>query len=286
MQGSPCSFGGVRADLVDRLIARRPTYRYERLQRPRAERFLHEVLTLLFPHFAENPHARPELIAVTGRIEADLTELLGAVGIVQAEAAGRIDHFFEKLPLVADCLFEDAQFIADHDPAASSVDEVILAYPGFFAICAHRVAHQLSLLHVPIVPRLVAEYAHERSGCDIHPDAKLGCPFFIDHGTGIVIGQTAQVGDRVRLYQGVTLGARSVAKANAHVRRHPTIGDDVIIYANATVLGADTHIGAGSIIGGNVWLTESVPPRSVVVHTAEVRVRLADEGEPREDFGF
>lgn len=284
--GTPCSFGGVRADLVDRLIAQRPHYRYERLQRAHAERLLHEVLTLLFPHFATNPHARPELIAVTERIEADLTELLGAVGIVDSDAGERIERFFEKLPRVAECLFGDAQFIADHDPAASSVDEVILAYPGFFAICAHRVAHQLSLLDVPIVPRLISEHAHERSGCDIHPEAQLGCPFFIDHGTGIVIGQTAQVGARVRLYQGVTIGARSVHKAHARVRRHPTIGDDVVIYANATVLGAETYIGAGSIIGGNVWLTQSVAPRSVVVHTAEVHVQPAAEDGSREGFGF
>ena len=276
----------MRADLVDRLIAQRPKYRYERLRRAHAERFLHEVLTLLFPHFATNPHARPELFAVAARIEADLMELLGAVGIVEANAVERVERFFEKLPRVAECLFDDAQFIADHDPAASSVDEVILAYPGFFAICAHRVAHQLSVLRVPIVPRLVSEYAHERSGCDIHPESQLGCPFFIDHGTGIVVGQTAKVGDRVRLYQGVTLGARSVHKSNARVRRHPTIGDDVVIYANATVLGAETHIGAGSVIGGNVWLTESVPPGSVVVHTAEVHVRPASGNGSREGFEF
>lgn len=280
---------GVRSDLVDQLIARRPKYRYERLQRAHAERFLHQVLTLLFPHFASNPHMRAELIAVAERIEADLTELLAAVGIADENATDAIERFFEKLPRVADCLYEDAQFIADHDPAASSVDEVILAYPGFFAICAHRVAHQLTLLQVPIVPRLVAEYAHERSGCDIHPNARLGCPFFIDHGTGIVIGQTAQVGDRVRLYQGVTLGARSVHKAKANLRRHPRIGDDVIIYANATVLGGETHVGAESVIGGNVWLTESVPPRSIVMHAAEVHVRSADDVDanaPTEDFEF
>ena len=267
----------MRTRLVDQLIAQRPTYRFEHLKREQAERLLHGVLALLFPHFVHTPYSRAELLAVTARVEADLTELLAAVEIQDAAANEIVNAFFDKLTAVGDCLTQDAQFIADGDPAASSADEVILAYPGFFAICAHRVAHQLYRRDVPIVPRLIAEYAHERSGCDIHPGARLGCPFFIDHATGIVIGETARIGDRVKIYQGVTLGALSVKKELANKQRHPTIENDVIIYANATVLGGETRIGAGSVIGGNVFLTESVAPNSVVYHKSEVRVRHSEE---------
>ncbi len=273
----PCSSFLVRTELVDRLIAKRPTYCYENIKPRQAERVLHGCLGLLFPHFVETPFARAELLAVAARVEADLTELLAAVGIEDARARGVIDSFFSRLPDVGDCLTDDAQFIADGDPAAESADEVILAYPGFLAICAHRVAHQLYRHGVPVVPRLIAEYAHERSGCDIHPGAHLGCPFFVDHATGIVIGETAMIGERVKVYQGVTLGALSVKKELAHKQRHPTIEDDVIIYANATVLGGDTRVGRGTVIGGNAFVTSSVPPNSVVYNKSEVRVRHSEE---------
>ena len=274
----------MRTELIDQLIARRPTYRYEHVRKGRAERMLHGVLALLFPHFVETPLGRAELLAVAARVEADLTELLGAVGIQDEAAEEVVNDFFGKLTLVGRCLVQDADFIAAGDPAATSSDEVILAYPGFLAICAHRVAHQLYTLGVPVVPRLIAEYAHERSGCDIHPGAWLGCPFFIDHATGIVIGETAKIGDRVKVYQGVTLGALSVSKELANEQRHPTIEDDVIIYANATVLGGETRIGAGSIIGGNVFLTKSVGPNSVVYQKSEVRVRHSEELEDGIEF--
>ena len=274
----------MRIDLIDKLIAHRPTYRYEHLRTKQAENLLNDVLALLFPHFVRTPLGRAELIALSSRVEAELTELLAAVGLKDQAAYRVIDAFFEKLPSVASCLTEDAQFIADGDPAAFSVDEVILAYPGFFAICAHRVAHQLYRFEVPIVPRLISEYAHQHSGCDIHPGAHMGCPFFIDHATGIVIGETARIGDRVKIYQGVTLGALSVKKDLANRQRHPTIEDDVIIYANATVLGGETLIGAGSVIGGNVFLTTSVPANSVVYHKSEVRVRHSEELEDGIEF--
>jgi serine O-acetyltransferase len=168
---------------------------------------------------------------------------------------------------------EDAQAILAGDPAAESTDEVIAAYPGFLAIAAHRLAHAAHGLDVPIVPRLMAELAHSRSGIDIHPAATIGRSFCIDHGTGIVIGETAVIGEKVKLYQGVTLGALSVSKDKAGTKRHPTIGDRVIIYANATVLGGDTTIGSDSIIGGNVFLTSSVPRGSLVYQTPDYRVR-------------
>ena len=154
---------------------------------------------------------------------------------------------------------------------------MILAYPGFFATAVYRIAHQLQGCEVPLVPRVLTEIAHRDTGIDIHPAARIGASFAIDHGTGIVIGETAVLGARVKLYQGVTLGALSVEKRMARTKRHPTIGDDVVIYANATILGGDTVIGDGSRIGGNVWLTRSVPAHSVVTPTARVEPGIRDD---------
>ena len=178
-----------------------------------------------------------------------------------------------SLPDVHERSLGDARAILAGDPAAETLDEVIAAYPGFLAIAAHRLAHAAHRLGVPIVPRLMAELAHSRSGVDIHPAARIGRSFCIDHATGIVIGETAVIGDGVKLYQGVTLGALSVSKDKAGTKRHPTIGDRVVLYANATVLGGDTTVGADSIVGGNVFLTHSVPPGSLVYQTPDHRVR-------------
>lgn len=170
-------------------------------------------------------------------------------------------------------LEKDAAFISVNDPAASGIDEVIMAYPGFFAILIYRLAHSLADLDVPLLPRVMTEYAHSLTGIDIHPKATIGSEFCIDHGTGIVIGETAVIGNRVKLYQGVTIGALSVNKDMALTKRHPTIEDDVIIYAGSTILGGKTIIGHDSVIGGNVWLTESVPPNSLVYHQPQTTVR-------------
>ncbi len=194
------------------------------------------------------------------------------------------DGLVRALPHVHERSLEDAQAILAGDPAAESLDEVIAAYPGFLAMASHRLAHAIHLLEVPLVPRLMAELAHSRSGIDIHPGATIGRSLCIDHGTGIVIGETAVIGDEVKLYQGVTLGALSVAKSAAGTKRHPTIGDRVVIYANATVLGGDTTIGADSVIGGNVFLTSSVPAGSLVYQTSGYRVRRHDVGFDAADF--
>jgi serine O-acetyltransferase len=162
---------------------------------------------------------------------------------------------------------EDAEAIFRGDPAAKSVDEVILAYPGFLAIAVYRVAHWFHNRGVPTLPRMISEHAHKLTGIDIHPGATIGRSFVIDHGTGIVIGETTVIHDNVKIYQGVTLGALSVDKSLANTKRHPTIERDVVIYANATILGGDTVVGAGSVVGGNVWLTESVSPGSRVYHS-------------------
>jgi serine O-acetyltransferase len=162
----------------------------------------------------------------------------------------------------------EAAFVGD--PAAKGYDEIVLAYPAIRALLIHRIAHSLHLDGVPLLPRIMSEYAHDRTGIDIHPGAQIGERFFIDHGTGIVIGETAVIGERVRLYQGVTLGAKSLKDSSSlrGKKRHPTIEDDVTIYAGSTILGGDTVIGAGTIIGGNVWLTKSVPPGSRVMAEA------------------
>ena len=194
-----------------------------------------------------------------GRIPADRQQL-------EAEAIGRVHRFLKTLPKIRSLLDTDLEAAYEGDPAARSVDEVLVCYPGIAAIINHRLAHELYLLDLPLVARMIAEIAHSETGIDIHPGASIGKSFFIDHGTGVVIGETAVIGDRVRLYQHVTLGAKRfptdengmLLKGHA---RHPIVEDDVVVYAGATILGRVT-IGHGSTIGGNVWLTRSTPPFS------------------------
>lgn len=180
--------------------------------------------------------------------------------------------FFSGIPDLYQTLNTDITAILEGDPAAKSEFEVIRAYPGFYAISFYRVAHALLQLDIPLIPRILTEYAHSKTGIDIHPGAVIGEYLYIDHGTGIVIGETTQIGHHVKLYQGVTLGALSVEKNMASVKRHPTVGDHVVIYSGATILGGDTEIGSHSIIGGNVWLTKSVPACSVVYHDPQIKV--------------
>jgi serine O-acetyltransferase len=179
---------------------------------------------------------------------------------LDVDAKAVTEDFFAALPALYERLREDAEATMAFDPAATSLEEVITTYPGFYAITIHRLAHQLVQLGVPLLPRMLTEYAHSKTGIDIHPAAQIGHSFFIDHGTGIVIGATAKIGDNVKIYQGVTLGALQVEKSLANTKRHPTIEDDVIIYANATILGGGTIIGRGAVVGGNAWITYSVPP--------------------------
>ena len=177
-------------------------------------------------------------------------------------------EFLRSLPAMREALAKDIRAAHEGDPAARDYDEIIFSYPGLFAITVYRIAHRLRTLEVPLLPRIMAETAHGRTGIDIHPGARIGESFFIDHGTGVVIGETTDIGNRVRIYQGVTLGALSLSREEVdglrNKKRHPTIEDDVILYANATVLGGETVIGARSVIGGNVWITRSVPPDTQV----------------------
>lgn len=183
------------------------------------------------------------------------------------------NNFFDAVPAIYEMLLKDAAAIMQFDPAAQSIEEVLVAYPGFYATAVYRFSHQLWAQGIKILPRVFAEYAHGKTGIDIHPGATIGSSFFIDHGTGIVIGETTVIGNNVKIYQGVTLGALSVNKTEAKSKRHPTIEDNVVIYSGATILGGDTVIGKDSVIGGNVWLTNSVLPASIVYHKSEVSIR-------------
>ena len=183
------------------------------------------------------------------------------------------EDYCRKLPDILEKLNLDATAIAENDPAANSVEEVYLSYPGFFAIAVYRLSHELYKFGLPLVPRLMTECAHKVTGTDINPGAEIGNSFFIDHATGVVIGETAVIKDHVKIYQGVTLGALYVERGLRNRKRHPTIESKVTIYANATILGGETTIGENSIIGGNVWLTKSVPPHSFVTHSPQIKIR-------------
>lgn len=238
-----------------------------------ARKFVHHLFETLF--ICKNEADNNEF-----EVKAQLQKSLDQLGLVlyplfknEAIANKQAAIFFETIPAIYELLLEDANAIFKADPAAKELDQVLIAYPGFFAIAVYRFAHQLYKQNIPLLPRIFTEYAHSRTGIDIHPAAKIGKAFAIDHGTGIVIGETAVIGSNVKIYQGVTLGALSVLKEKATEKRHPTIQDNVVIYSGATILGGETVIGHDSVIGGNVWLTKSVDPFSIVYHQAEVSVQ-------------
>ncbi|WBX72700.1 serine O-acetyltransferase [Tenacibaculum pacificus] len=186
--------------------------------------------------------------------------------------------FQNKLPEIRQRLDLDALAFEKTDPAAKNLEEIYLAYPGFHAIAVYRLSHELYSLKVPTLPRMMSEYAHGLTGTDIHPGATIGDSFFIDHATGIVIGETTLIRENVKIYQGVTLGGIQVKKSLAETKRHPTIDNNVTIYANATILGGDVIIGEGSVIGANVCVTESVPPKSLVIYQTENKIVSLDKG--------
>lgn len=250
------------------------------------QKFIHGLLQLLFPHFSEHIYySGEEIESKVQLLKRDLKFILRSMNSKNENVdEEKAEQFFRTIPKINDKLWKDAEYIYKGDPAAEDIDEVILSYPGFFAIAIYRFAHEMHKVQIPKIPRLMTEYAHQITGIDIHPGATIGTPFFIDHGTGIVIGETSKIGSRVKLYQGVTLGALSVDKKLANVKRHPTIEDDVVIYAQAVILGGETVIGHNAIIGGNVWLTQSVPPYSVVYHKSEVKVRDSANYQEPVDF--
>ncbi len=222
---------------------------------------------------------RAEIPALAERLVA----ILHSTPQTDAEAEHIVARFVACLPTVRARLAQDVEAASEGDPAAKSFAEIVVAYPSIQAVAVYRLAHELFGLGAPVLARIMAEYAHSRTGIDIHPGASIGNRFFIDHGTGVVIGETTLIGDRVQIYQGVTLGALS-PRRGARMRgkkRHPTIEDDVTIYAGATILGGETVIGRGSVVGGNVWLTKSIPPETAVL--IETRQTELDKSRARKD---
>lgn len=231
--------------------------------------FLNETIFLLFPQLGQESYeTEVDLELAISNLELKLKSIFKCIhkelGEPEEEHVKIINKFFENLCSIESMLAADANYMATEDPASVSIDEVIICYPGFFAIATYRIASFFYKEGIPIFPRVLSEYAHERTGIDIHPGAQIGHPFFIDHGTGVVIGETTVIGNHCKLFQGVTLGALSVKRKWKERKRHPTIGDHVLIYSNAAILGGDTVIGSNTTIGGNVWITESIPESSQV----------------------
>ncbi|MFK8165335.1 MAG: serine O-acetyltransferase EpsC [Lewinella sp.] len=233
-----------------------------------AQEWLEGLLQFLFPEYSPVKFASDRGFRLHYQTN-DLrlyTILDGLADELQEPPATIRDAFEAAVPAIYQSLSEDADAILAGDPAARSRTEVISTYPGFYALAVHRIAHRLCRLGVPLIPRILSEIAHRETGIEIHPGATIGRRFCIDHGTGVVIGETVEIGDDVKMYQGVTLGALSVRKDMARTKRHPTIKDRVIIYAGATILGGDTVIGEDSIIGGNTWIVKSVPEKSRIYY--------------------
>lgn len=237
--------------------------RDDRICKYQIESYVGLLFDLLHPqlwteHLSTARHVDDEVQKSKATFRHILTCVQTSLGI-QLDPDHIVTRFYEALVSVVEDLNKDADYIVEGDPATVSLDEVVIAYPGYMALGYYRMAHVLYLLNVPIVPRVITEAAHRKTGIDIHPGAKISAPCYIDHGTGIVVGETTVIGPKVKLYQGVTLGALSVDKGRRGTKRHPTIRSGVILYSNATVLGGETEIGENSTIGGNVFITKSVP---------------------------
>ena len=232
------------------------------------------VIGLLFPELSDKIYNSEEEIAQEFEaLKVRLNSLLDATQACNDCHTDVIaEKFIDSVSGIYATLKNDITALNSGDPAANGESEVVRTYPGFLAIAFYRIANSLLKLNTPLIPRILTEYAHSETGIDIHPGATIGDYLCIDHGTGIVIGETAIIGNHVKLYQGVTLGALSVSKTLAGFKRHPTVEDNVVIYSNATILGGETVIGTNSVIGGNVWLTKSVPANSTVYHTPSIKV--------------
>jgi len=238
------------------------------------QHFVDELVMFLFPIKANRTVSLKSLQKELRHLKFRLEDLLHPLYNSSEEEIQRIvNDFFIRLPDVYQLLVNDAEVFLHSDPSAKGVEDVIMSFPGFHAITVYRIAHELQKINVPLLPRIMSEYIHGKTGIDIHPGAVIGENFFIDHGTGVVIGETSEIGNNVKIYQGVTLGALFVERGLINQKRHPTIRDGVIIYAGSTILGGKTVVGHDSVIGGNVWLTESVEPYSLVYHKPEIVIR-------------
>lgn len=261
----------ISNDLIERIHQSKQNSTHGFFDRAKVKVFVTDLYKVLF---------LPQQVNTTDQLKKDIVKLhdllFNLINTITADedlTEVQVNAFFDALPRIYDHLIQDAQSILEFDPAASSLEEIYLAYPGYFATYVYRISHQLWNQEVPTLPRVISEYAHSKTGIDIHPGAVIGEYFFIDHGTGIVIGETTIIGDHVKIYQGVTLGALNVSKEKANQKRHPNIEDHVIIYSGATILGGNTTIGRDSIIGGNVWITQNVPPNSLVYNKSEIKIK-------------
>lgn len=251
-------------------------------QRNEVVKVIKDLQSLLFPNYfkhsegSENVLSQTELLLnIYNRLAEQIKGAYAFNGTDMKKSPEELcNEFIAQLPKVKNLLIKDIEAIYEGDPAAKCHQEVLICYPGFYAISIYRLAHELYILNVPLIPRIMTEYAHEKTGIDLHAGATVGEYFFIDHGTGIVVGETTTIGDHVKIYQGVTLGAKSFeVDENGNpvkdIKRHPDIGNNVVIYANATILGGNTKIGDNCIIGGNTWLTHSVEPGTTVYYNGK-----------------
>lgn len=240
----------------------------------KAYNFTEKLIIFLFPFKVDRKCTLPQIELNLAQLQIDFRDLMGPMEDTLERPVSEITHdFFSAIPGIYKNLMDDARHFLSFDPAARTIESVVLYYPGFYAITVYRLAHVLYNLKIPFLPRMMSEYAHSKTGIEIHPGAQIGDNLFIDHGTGIVIGETTIIGKNVKIYQGVTLGAVMVDKNMRGKKRHPTIEDNVIIYSGSSILGGETVIGHDTVIGGNVWLTKSVPPYSVVYHESTTVVR-------------
>lgn len=251
------------------------------------ENFLNEALDLIYPGMIRREFKTElEFVQFINEHRDRLIFLLEKSCIDKNAAIKIAEDYINQLKNISEKIMLDASAILNGDPAAKNIREVVLSYPGLLAIATYRLANFLYHKKIDVIPRLLSEMAHMKTGIDIHPGATIGDHFFIDHGTGIVIGETATIGKNVKIYQGVTLGALSVEKNLAGIKRHPTIKDNCVLYAHATILGGDTVVGECSIVGGNVWLTRSIPSHSVVYHQSIIKLDQKNSIDKNEELNY
>ena len=274
-------------NLPEHLYEQYNSFRKEIPSIVKAQNFADNIISFLFPFKADKKCTLPLIELNLAQLQLDFKDLINPLEkILEKNPNTLARNFFDKIPNIYESLMNDARLFLDFDPAARSMESVILYYPGFYCIAIYRLAHILYELKIPYLPRMISEYAHSKTGIDIHPGATIGDHFFIDHGTGIVIGETTIIGKNVKIYQGVTLGAAYVKKSMKGIKRHPTIEDNVVIYSGSSILGGDTVVGHDTIVGGNVWLTKSVPPFSVVYHESQVIIRDSKKFRENEPINF
>ena len=247
-----------------RLYKMTETFCHEVPSQVAVRRFVDELTNVMFPVRDDKHISEVQIAARWEKLQQDFLKIICPLcSCKQVDCKELTQKFFSEIPLVYTGLVRDAEMYSTCDPASYCIEEVILCYPGFYAIMVYRIAHIAYRLQIPVLPRVMTEYAHSQTGIDINPGAQIGEYFFIDHGTGIVVGETTIIGDHVKLYQGVTLGALSPRHGHAVTgKRHPTVGDNATIYSGASILGGKTVIGANSVIGGNSFITESVAPNT------------------------